>query len=532
MSLFHHADALHCSQKKQRGGVLMVMLVIIIIGAATILVSALGSSAAHIDRDRTTANALAQAKEALIGRAASDSNVPGSLPCPDTNDDGSAELLSGNDCPSYIGRLPWRTLGLPDLRDGSGERLWYALSRNFRDDNSNHINSDSQGTLTVSGAITASNVIAIVFAPGHALSGQSRSTTATIACTSTGSTVTHSLCASNYLEGSNANSSSPASPNLNYQSATASGTFNDQMLLLTHEPLFHPVQMRIAREVKTCLDSYAQNFFNTYGLNNYPWAAPVSDTTNYSSTLNTYFGRIPTSESGVQLLIDDLYILQGVVANYVINYNSASARQLVIDTATKLYNDTIMVNGQTPLPPDVYNQLAKKVAPDARTPPALGSTQNTVNNWANSGGNSIQSEITNALGLHIEKYFSLQHGINYGCGCAILGGAYWPDWKNLVFYQVASGNQPGGSGCTTSTCLKINGTGSYRAAVIQAGQIISTDNSPRLATDASTYLEGINRKSSSDVPPTQTLETYRLPETAYSSNNDLAQCVDGLNNCK
>jgi hypothetical protein len=27
-----------------------------------------------------------------------------------------------------LGRLPWKTLGLPDLRDGDGERLWYAVS--------------------------------------------------------------------------------------------------------------------------------------------------------------------------------------------------------------------------------------------------------------------------------------------------------------------------------------------------------------------------------------------------------------------
>jgi hypothetical protein len=24
-----------------------------------------------------------------------------------------------------MGRLPWKTLRLPDLRDGHGERLWY-----------------------------------------------------------------------------------------------------------------------------------------------------------------------------------------------------------------------------------------------------------------------------------------------------------------------------------------------------------------------------------------------------------------------
>ena len=49
-----------------------------------------------------------------------------------------------------IGRLPWKTFGLPDLRDGSGERLWYALSPNFRDNPSvSPLNSDTRGSITV-----------------------------------------------------------------------------------------------------------------------------------------------------------------------------------------------------------------------------------------------------------------------------------------------------------------------------------------------------------------------------------------------
>ena len=31
-----------------------------------------------------------------------------------------------------LGRLPWKTLGLPDLRDGYAERLWYAVSTRYK----------------------------------------------------------------------------------------------------------------------------------------------------------------------------------------------------------------------------------------------------------------------------------------------------------------------------------------------------------------------------------------------------------------
>src|SRR5476649_1843662 len=100
---------------KQHGAVLMIMLVIMVMGIAAVLISSLSTTALKNARQETTSNALAQAKDALIGRAVSDSNLPGSLPCPDTSGNGSADLFISSDCPNYIGRLPWRTLGLPDL---------------------------------------------------------------------------------------------------------------------------------------------------------------------------------------------------------------------------------------------------------------------------------------------------------------------------------------------------------------------------------------------------------------------------------
>ena len=301
----------------------MVMLVIMIVGAAALLVSSLNSSSIKIARDKTTADALAKAKEALIGRALADINRPGSLPCPDTDDDGSAETLAGDECPSYTGRLPWRTLGLPDLRDGTGERLWYALSQKFHDDNSIHINSETQGTLSIGGTNAASSVIAIVFSPGPALNSASRSPSITATCASlkNSPSVAQSLCATNYLEGSNAAlnvSAVPATPNLNYQSANSSSTFNDQMILITHRELMPLVEKRIAREVKGCLDGYA-----LANANKYPWAAPVSDTTNYTGIPNTLFGRLPKSMSSYgsndQQLLNDIAALLSALDNYKAN---------------------------------------------------------------------------------------------------------------------------------------------------------------------------------------------------------------------
>jgi hypothetical protein len=258
----------------------MVLIVLMLITGVSVLVFVLTSSARFTLRsDKVTSDALAEARDALIGRAASDDNRPGSLPCPDlvtnivgTNvpNDGNADLLVGNECPSYVGRLPWRTLGLPDLRDGSGERLWYAVSRTFRDDTSAQpINSDTAGLYTVTiGSNTSTGVIAVIFAPGAILGTQDRST------------ATENAVA-NYLEGGN-----EVNGTITFTTQTATSTFNDKLLPLTRDTLFPVVEMRVAREVRSLLRTYYTT--NRY----YPNPALFP---NYSSTSNNYRGHVPTS---------------------------------------------------------------------------------------------------------------------------------------------------------------------------------------------------------------------------------------------
>ena len=116
----------------------IVLLAVILIAAAALRAS--GDSLER-DRARLTEGALAQAREALIAYAAGHpvnaSVGPGYLPCPDLDNDGWAEptcgSLSGDTGQEQrLGRFPWKTLGLPDLRDGHGERLWYAVSTKYK----------------------------------------------------------------------------------------------------------------------------------------------------------------------------------------------------------------------------------------------------------------------------------------------------------------------------------------------------------------------------------------------------------------
>lgn len=275
------------SKAEQRGAALMVMLVIMVLGITAVLVGTLSATALETARQETTAAALAQAKDALIGRAVANSNMPGSLPCPDTNDDGSAELLSGNDCPSYIGRLPWRTLGLPDLRDGSSERLWYALSASFRDDDSARpLNSNTKGTLLLYSAdgVTQQteagyNAVAVIFSPGSVLGSQARNTTA------------ERNSASNYLDISNSrNNASASGP---FIAGAKSETFNDRLLFITTRDLMPLVEQRVAGEVKRALANYyaAYNYF--------PWADSVSAASDYDSNDGLNRGWLPNGASPV-----------------------------------------------------------------------------------------------------------------------------------------------------------------------------------------------------------------------------------------
>lgn len=537
----------------------MVMLVIMIVGATTLLVGSLASSAMKDERDKTTENALTQAKEALIGYAVSDSNHPGNLPCPDVDGDGKLVMnvdYVGSNCVRPIGRLPWKTLGLPELRDGAGEHLWYAVSRPFAAIGTPHINSDTQGTLSISGTASASNVIAIVFAPGPAMDGTGRSPGINAACTTSGTPLAQSRCAANYLEGGNAASSTWTSPNLSYQSADASPAFNDRMIFITHQNLMPLVEKRIAREVKGCLDAYAAAPVNDY---KYPWAAPVSSTT-YTSIAGTLFGRPPASTSSYsssdQLMLDDITALLNALDYYKASPSDPASRAAVDAAATKLYDDAASYVVGAPenlLDNDSINntKLYAGRAQDTSksnqsTLPLPGASTDTVSDWVGDEKSDIYKLL---MKNHYNKdglFLGTATPFSWPPSCTVFSSSYWSDWKNLVFYQIASGYAPGGSGSCASNitstddsnsaaCIRITGTGntagndgSYHAAVVVSGERLS---GTRTATSITNYLEGA-QAGRTDFPSSRIFNTYKIFDPNYPTVNDLVLCLDGTSNCQ
>ena len=521
---------------------MMIMLVIMIIGVITFLVGALSKSSLKSVRDQQTADVLVQARDALIGRAVSDASHPGSLPCPDNSAPGSplwgtapGPIFGGGHCPSYIGRLPWKTLGIPELHDANGEDLWYALSPTLRDSNAAQpINSDTQGWLSLTGTITLNNVAAIVFAPGAAICGQSRTASATV---------------NQYLETLSTISTTGPTP-ITVRSASndcSNLPYNDNLLAITIDQLFQPVEKRIVREVKTCMDNYA-----AISASKYPWPASVTDLTYTSNktTPATLFGRVPvnpttstttttsatsSSDPNVVTLINALSGLQTAVNNC----KSSDSYQSALTGAG---NSLLSALGSITNPP--FTSTFINYAKSAGNAAINNNACDSINNYPTS--NTVQTNLTSAnsalSSINVTTVTpddpSMQPSWPAGC---FVPGTYWNDWENLVFYQVASGYQPMTLTPTCGTsCLSIvgsannsAGSGSYRAVILVARKYISTDTAPRTSTtSASAYLETINllpSASSNNVPP---YNTFRPTDANFQTVNDLAQCLDGYMNCK
>jgi type II secretory pathway pseudopilin PulG len=252
---------------RQHGAALMVMLVILVIGAATILVNSLNSATLQTERDKKTAEALAQAKDALIGYAVTyydthSTPTPqtfGFLPCPDLNGSAGNGEGSSNTCGSKnvstIGRLPWKTLGLPVLRDGNGECLWYAVAGTYKNNpNTDIMDWDTNGLfqvsatsgVTLTGTTADSQAVAVVFSPGVPFSSQSQNRAPDGNAPICGGNYT----ASNYLDSDStigANNSTPsATANAITQFFTSGATanINDQIIYITKSDIFNAIKKR------------------------------------------------------------------------------------------------------------------------------------------------------------------------------------------------------------------------------------------------------------------------------------------------
>lgn len=183
--------------KPQQGFAALLMIVLVAVGVFGAMAAWVASEPPP-SKQSINHQVLLQAKEALLAYVALGSDPANMLvqrtrlPCPDRDGDGIADMTPdiGN-CglarQTALGLLPWKSLGLPPLRDADGECLWYAVSGDFKDASdptaTTAVNADTDGMITVSteaGQSLATKLVAVIFAPGAKRSVQARSDPATL----------------------------------------------------------------------------------------------------------------------------------------------------------------------------------------------------------------------------------------------------------------------------------------------------------------------------------------------------------------
>ncbi len=333
----------------QSGFTLLALAALLGFAVTLFVLGLTGNLARSNTADQQTAQALAQAKQALIGYAATyrDRNadkVFGYLPCPDMSTagtEGSAET-SASDCikkdVTVIGRLPWRTLDLEPLRDGDGECLWYAVSGNFKANlnKTDLMNWDTNGLIEImapdgtnfiaggsgSSADPTIRAAAVIFAPGAILPGQDRAPPGTS---------TPQICGGNYdpaayLDADAASTINnatvpPATPPhvltrfiaaLNSDNtASTSDTFNDRVAFITPQEIFaahlekradflpylHDPIAGMLKRAADCIAAYGNNNL-VASDRRLPWAAPLTyanygSNSSYNDASGLISGRLP-----------------------------------------------------------------------------------------------------------------------------------------------------------------------------------------------------------------------------------------------
>ncbi|MFO1434925.1 MAG: hypothetical protein U1F34_00600 [Gammaproteobacteria bacterium] len=269
-----------CTRARQRGAVVLLLLLCFLLASSYVVLKALNSAATHFPGTLQQQNAeiLQRAREALLGYAAAHRELindapatkgPGYLPCPDrATDDADAsnpahidpnrEGVPTSNCGGRglkLGRFPWRYLGTGELKDASGERLWYAVSDNFRYNNGAFpLNSNTAGTLCIDRNSDAScaganqdatDVVAVIIAPGEALAHQQRSPYPNTA---------GYYNFSDYLEDDNVTAEDDrftinARRDLNGDGAVDNRDFNDQLAFITRAELMQIIERRVTATI-------------------------------------------------------------------------------------------------------------------------------------------------------------------------------------------------------------------------------------------------------------------------------------------
>lgn len=537
----------HRPPRRERGIAMVAIVSLLALISAYMIANGLSRTSAELlgERERRSMEALRQAKAALIAYAASEQwqqfrscdtlpipcpIQPGALPCPDRNDDGGSDGLCSNAL-TRVGKLPWKTLGIDDLRDASGERLWYAVSSNFRKypypaSGYTIINSDTQGQLTVTGTAPANNVIAIVFAPGQPIGAQDRSTAPNDPAA--------------YLEGFTAG----ATDYTFTTTALASDTHNDRLLVITHADLFSVVEPvvvgLIERDVKPQIFAATggTSYFERWDAFPFPstFANPDPGTNGtgttraqsaYVGSISETSGLLPitasagypwTAGSGSVAKVGGFGTISGVSCTALSGWKCTFTVSRESDTSDLISDLLVRVRGRIGANAGIsLPSLPNASAVTATIVPAtFGNTLSlpSISGSLTSGGIGRVSFL-GTLPINCSPCGAATYVVDITIPDVTVSNltstdkaqnpAYWfiaNEWYRQTYYAVSPGYLPSGSGnCSplpgTPSCLTVNnlppnyspGT-NKRAILVLAGR--SFNGSARPSSSLANYLEGQN----------------------------------------
>jgi len=319
-----------CHLRNQSGYALLIAVLAFMGLSGVVVVGFTQQAKQDAEQERYLHNkrVLVEAKRALLQYAynypvtSGGTGGPGRLPCTDTDNDGDSNTTFG-DCDA-VGRFPWAepALGLNDLRDADGQRLWYTVSSTFATNTSTIVNSDTSGTLTVrapSGSVMydGSNpdslfnygIAAVIIAPGAAIArngvAQDRSISGgdnpfdttpdtdpgiinsdryldLVFGTEDNATVTQGGAVDGFVLGGN-----------KYQS---NENVNDQFILITAEEVTAMAERAVLEAYRDAIDDYQGNVWASATNYRYPWLnayLDIPDLNIYDPEPLSREGRVP-----------------------------------------------------------------------------------------------------------------------------------------------------------------------------------------------------------------------------------------------
>jgi hypothetical protein len=469
---------------RQSGASALALLLVLILAALGGVLRP--SPTQKLERDVRSAEALLLAKEALLGYAVAYPEsrperqrfVPGHLPCPDTGNtlenEGAESGTCGSRGVSVIGHFPWRSLGVPPPRDGSGECLWYAVSGNYKaNPKADLLNPDTAGLFKIVAAdghtLIADEVVAVLFAPGEPLEGQSRRHIK--------GECRWDYSARAFLDAfrgiDNSAPNGAAEGESRFIVAEAQAGFNDRLLWITRDALFSHVRARLPDDALFAED-------------------------------------IPDTE-------DTLALTQRVAA-CLIRFGERNAHKRLPWASPLTMGSSAPDTFHYEKFHDKENLLA------GRAPYAVARSQNVLEsdlgNWTGCAANS-QSSVPCRL-LIAEKCADFAPVSGGDDSLRNSKDGWWDKWKDHLFYVVSPGFAPTDApavdcAATPDECLRVNGA-PYAAAVIFAGDALAgqTRDTREKRMTAANYLEGENARTVRDGG--QTLEW---------AGNDRIACIAG-----